>query len=873
MKLVESPPVPVGATFARNSTSALAPLRLDNPIDTAAAQPLTLGVPFPRGALHDAEQVGLQDEVGRAVPCQQAALGHWSDGSVKWLLVDFVSPGTARGTHDWSLRLQKAEHHVPAMKLHESPAGVEVDTGVARFQIAKTGQLFRSVRVGECALAVDGELVLLDARGRRARPCVERWTWEARGPVRVTLRFDGRFKGRAPCRFVARLCFFAGTGLMRARLTIHNPNRARHRGNLWDLGDPGSILFRDCSCTMTIAGGETAKVRWQAEPEGPVAEDAGRVLIYQDSSGGDNWRSRNHVNRHGAVPCSFRGYRVRSARGEETGLRANPVLSVHSPAGVVSAAMPEFWQQFPKAIEARDARLRIGLFPGEFGDLFELQGGEQKTHTFWLHFGLEGKPALDWVHSPIVACADAEWIAAAKVIPHLAPAREPSVLDTFLNDAIDGPQSLFARREIIDEYGWRHFGEVYADHENAYFTGPKPVVSHFNNQYDMIQGGLAQYLRTGDCRWWQLADALARHVTDIDIYHTDRDRAAYSGGLFWITDHYKDAGTATHRTFSRTNCPPENPMAYGGGPGCEHSFTTGLATYYYLTGDTLAREAALSLANWVIRMDDGRTTLWGLIDDGPTGLASATHDPHYHGPGRGVGNSVNTLLDGWQLTGHDRYLEKAEELIRRAVHPEDNVAGRQLSNAELRWSYTVFLTTLDRYLRLKTEAGQADSMYAYARTSLLNYAKWMCEHERPYLDHPEQLEFPTETWAAQEFRKANVLRLAAQYAGEPLRGRLLQKGLQLADRAWADLLRFETRDSVRAIALVLADGARDAFFRLGEVDASPPTEVVHDFGRPCEFLPQRERVRRQLKTPGGLARALLSLVNPARWSRFLRSRR
>ena len=51
----------------------------------------------------------------------------------------------------------------------------------------------------------------------------------------------------------------------------------------------------------------------------------------------------------------------------------------------------------------------------------------------------------------------------------------------------------------------------------------------------------------------------------------------------------------------------------------------------------------------------------------------------------------------------------------------------------------------------------------------------MVEHERPYLDHPEQLEYPTETWAAQELRKANVLRWAARYADEPLR-RAVRRG-------------------------------------------------------------------------------------------------
>ena len=86
--------------------------------------------------------------------------------------------------------------------------------------------------------------------------------------------------------------------------------------------------------------------------------------------------------------------------------------------------------------------------------------------------------------------------------------------------------------------------------------------------------------------------------------------------------HYKDAATATHRAYSKANKKPGQP--YGGGPGNEHNWSTGLLHYYYLTGDPLAHDAVLSLANWVINRDDGRQTFLGLIDDGPTGLASRT---------------------------------------------------------------------------------------------------------------------------------------------------------------------------------------------------------------------------------------------------------
>ena len=429
----------------------------------------------------------------------------------------------------------------------------------------------------------------------------------------------------------------------------------------------------------------------------------------------------------------------------------------------------------------------------------------------------------------------------------------PQRYETLMTEALDGRRSFFAKREVIDEYGWRHYGDVYADHENAHYPGTKPVVSHYNNQYDVVYGMLLQFFRTGDPRWFTLADDLARHVIDIDIYHTNEDRAVYNGGLFWHTDHYRDAASCTHRGYSRANRRRGRP--YGGGPGNTHNYTSGLLLHYYLTGYPAVRDAVLSLANWVITMDDGNRHVLGCIDDGPTGLATHNGEPAFVGPGRGSGNSVNALLDAWLLTGDRKYLQKAEEFIQRVIHPDDNVASRDLLNVEPRWSYTVFLTVLARYLEVKREHGDFGFMYDYARASLVHYAAWMVENERPYFDQVEKLEFPTEAWTVHDRRKANVMRFAAAHTDEPLRGRLLQRAHEFSERSWTDLMGFESRTSARALAIMMVEGAKDVFFRTKSVDRIPHEGDRCDFGCPRTFVYQKLRVGEQLKSFRGLARA------------------
>jgi hypothetical protein len=396
----------------------------------------------------------------------------------------------------------------------------------------------------------------------------------------------------------------------------------------------------------------------------------------------------------------------------------------------------------------------------------------------------------------------------------------------------------------------------------------KPIISHYNNQFDSVYGGILQLARTGDVSWFELFDPLARHVSDVDVYHTEKDRAAYNGGLFWHTDHYSDAGTCTHRTYTVRNAKPGQD--YGGGPSDEQNYTTGLLHHYYLTGNPESRAAVVSLADWVINIDDGSQTVLGLLDNGPTGLASATADADFHTLGRGAGNSVNTLLDGWLLTGERRYLDYAEVLIQRVVHPEEDIDELELLDAESRWSYTVFLSALARFLDIKDEADAHDETYNYAAASLAYFGRWVLHNERPYFDHAEQLEFPTETWAAQELRKANVLRLAAKYCDAEERSAMLKRGEELADRAWDDLERFESRHVSRALAIVMSEGARDCWLRQQPFENSSPI-TKQDWQPKAEFVPQKDRVKQQLKSPRGLVKAGLSACNVTRWPATIRN--
>jgi hypothetical protein len=389
-------------------------------------------------------------------------------------------------------------------------------------------------------------------------------------------------------------------------------------------------------------------------------------------------------------------------------------------------------------------------------------------------------------------------------------------------------------------------------------------VSHYNNQFDMIYGGMLQWLSSGDLKWFDLFAPLARHVIDIDLYHTSADRAAFNGGLFWHTDHYVDARSSTHRTYSRHNQKPGQP--YGGGPSCEHNYTTGLLHYHFLTGCPEARESVLTLADWVIQMDDGRETIFALLDNGPTGAASATVFEDFHGPGRGAGNSINALLDAWLLTGSDRYLSKLDELIKRCVHPLQNPHDLHLLDAEGHWSYTVFLNALGRYLLAKRDAEMFDGMYSYARDVMKTYGRWMAAHECRTLDHPEQLQYPTEAWAAQDFRKANVLRIAATCEDETEQAAMMRaKADCIQDAAWDDFAKFgDAAFTARCLSIAMTEGQREVYHRTCPPVPVPSSTAVYESSSWSMFVPQKQRVKSLLKSPVGLLKASIAACHPQR---------
>ena len=816
-------------------------------------EPVAIGVSCPRGAAARSARWVLTDQRGRNAPVQTTVLDRWGDGSVRWLLAEFQADVDAGLPSFYALAPDEGtESATPGITIEHAGETLRVWTGVATIDVPRIGPAFISdAEVGGRALLQSTAIVAEDQNGHTYPFMIHRTLIERTGLLRAVIRLDGHFADRSTRRWLdgtMRLHFFAGLGTVKIEFSVTNPRAAKHPGGAWDLGDPGSVLIRDLSIAIVPAKGG-ADVWGSLDAGDPMGPAGARFSVHQESSGGAEWQHQNHVTRDNTVAARFRGFQAIRDGREVKGLRATPIVSIGGGDTRISATMPRFWELFPKAIDADADHCALAMFPRAYGDLHELQGGERATMQFAICFGRDTVAAepLAWVRSPLRIAADplAYRQAGAWAPLGAGSAGAAQGYESLVSTAIRGPQSFFERRETIDEYGWRNFGDLYADHEGA-------LVSHYNNQYDAVAGFITRFLQTADHRWWSLADDLAGHVTDIDLYHTTRDRAAYNGGYFWHTQHYQPAGTATHRAYSKRS------GASGGGPCSEHNYTTGLMLHHLLTGSERSRAAVIQLANWVIDMDDGRKSRFRWIDRRDTGLASVTREPDFHGPGRGAGNSINALLDAHRLTAEPQYLEKAEALIARCVHPDDDPASIDPLDAENRWSYTVFLQAIGKYLDYRADRGLVDAKFEYAREVLLKWALWMATNERPYLDDSDRLEYPTETWAAQDIRKAAVFEFAARYAADDgTRRNLLAAADRFVDYSITTLSNSPTGTLTRPLVLLLAYGFQRPMSGVADAPAALPAQ---HFERQS-FTPLRQRLKKRLALAGaGLSAAVVVIV-------------
>jgi len=310
--------------------------------------PVRSGVPFARGMLPAGQPVELRDPQGGRLPVQTTVLGKWPDGSARWLLVDFIAPpDSAEGKYTliWkNARPFAPRHPVVARK---GASGTDVTSGAISFRVpAGSGpRLLENIRLADnrqpVISSLSGIVECFPANAEGASAAVERFqavrencTVESAGPIRATLRVDGKLvadSGETLGAMVMRVDAWANLPYLRITYRIFNNSDAHRKLRL-------------------------SRLRLLAPGDGTLFEGLPTVSCdYADAA---------HPGPDGILAADGFGLAVRY-----------------------------FWQQFPQAIVPADNTLCLDLYHpvADDHDQSWFAVGEAKRHEIMLSFAADEK--------------------------------------------------------------------------------------------------------------------------------------------------------------------------------------------------------------------------------------------------------------------------------------------------------------------------------------------------------------------------------------------------------------------------------------------------------------------------------------------------
>lgn len=534
-------------------------LNLETPGDLPSTGfPVTCGVPFGPGELTDEHSLQLLSPDGNAVPLQTKVLGKWPDGSIKWVLFDFIATSAKPHTLQFGPGVARAPV-TTRLTVAENQGNVTITTGSFDVSIGTdVSKLMNNVTAS------------LTESGHTCRFLRESAEILEGGPIRASVKLSGHVTDGATSlgRFTAHVEARAGMPFVRLFLRVFN--------------DSGRILkVSDLSLTVPARTGAVTDFGVGDTPLGVPAS---------------------------LQQVAWKHFDVRDSKGVivTNGERAPGWVSGHAANLDVPRtllAVRDFYQQFPKALEATPEGLTARLFsPTKEEPFYEPTMGEAKGHELLigtLPANVSPKEVAEAFQNP------------PRLFNRDYFCETGGLGDVAVHDETHFPAFHEAAKSLQSELnldgrgkGIRHFPDTYSGAATGAF-----VDSWMNFYHDTFHGMCREYLMTGDRRWFDLAQASSRHYMDVDIIH-----------------HW-----------------PANPNLIGlpHGTGSNHTghdpysliaHLNGLVDLYFLTGDPDAWEAAVGVGEGIMRNNYGfggssRDTGWPMQGIGR--LYRETRDPKY----------------------------------------------------------------------------------------------------------------------------------------------------------------------------------------------------------------------------------------------------
>ncbi len=637
-----------------------------------AGAPVETAIPFARGKLRWPGRYAVLSPRGTSVPAQMRPSSYWGDGSVRWLFVVF-EPETGPGAY----MLAEDAGRTSSDLVQEDDGFLQLDSGVARVRLRRDGWVeeISAPGPGGSALpivrgAAACDLVITHRNGtvfRSSASAGRRLTIDERGPVRATVRMDGRCRsesGRDFFDYILRWTVYRGRPEVFVSVTWINttPNVAEQ--------------VRDIRLLLPL--------EWQ--PERLVFGCERGVFDGPFVKGWPVWVLQEDENRYWAKIQNPDGRIQNLSSGGANGEQCPGWLYVTDSTRSLGVHVRDFREKYPSEIAVSDSLLSIGFWPARanahlksktllpsnpFGErpyahtrywpvmphpyvafvepeegCLDAPQGVAMSHEFVLSVGTGERAASGFeaklrrgALQPVRGVIDPRRVASTAAAGLLAPrntTRYPRIEQMFEENF-----GWFQRHTSVQKcYGKFDYGDVhYFTPGTDYLTTPGTKWGHMgemaregywhNNERDPLRGLILYYLRTGSQEAWERCAIAARHALDVDIRH------------------FPHWGMWTH---GYGHC----YLAEGRGGEPDHSWLLGLLHWAGISGDPVAGE-------WVMRCGER--------------LAQLTFD-FEQADARTVSVFLHMMCQFHLHTGRGKYVERARPAV---------AAFRKLQNANGSW--------------------------------------------------------------------------------------------------------------------------------------------------------------------------------------------
>lgn len=596
---------------AKNTSFIQVPLIINNYLPSNLAEHCFVGgIPFAKGQLQSLEKIELVDVNGDSVPFQAKILSQWSDGSIKWALFDAktgISGGEKKQIFLRYGKQIKKTIYKSKLAVKEYPNEIIVNTGNLQFSLDKKKfYLFDKVWLDKNndkkfdnseIISARGDLVLVH-KGKEYYSSLDKnyeFTIEEQSPLKVCLKAKGWFTskhGEKFCQFIVRIYAIEGLDYLKIQHTFVYTGYPENKFHYLYEGKrlPHNETIEAIYVKIPLGIGKDSKFTFAADNKIMQAELTETIEFRQGKFNDYSITGENKVINLGSKLSGW--------------------VDVSTEEEGVSLGIKNFWQQFPKGfrLDKKNQCITTYLWPKEAGEL-DLKTtasaygpdavargsafGLAKTHElfFYFHRGDFNESyvgdIMTTLGSDVTMIAHPEWVADTKVLGNIrAYDKRLKPAELFLSRLFDwGARQI----ERFHWYGMIDFGDTLTWYrKDAYDKSYDDWGWHPEGRWGWFScevvgihsGALIQFLRTGDYKYFIFGANLARHIMDIDTCHyntVDNDKRLKRR----ISDDYSQVGSM-HR---------HNGNHWGGrNEEASHTNVYGLLLYYYITGDSRARD-------------------------------------------------------------------------------------------------------------------------------------------------------------------------------------------------------------------------------------------------------------------------------------------